>query len=194
MVAIEYSTDEEDNNGAYGDQYHQPGPGTQAAASALLGFGAASGEQQLTPEQKQIINQSKKEIQLRLAGDNTGLSEDEEDEMIDLMSGWKKGEQLARQGQVESPMRKTTTATKRRVTMSHQKQKTVVNNPYLKTFTSTRTTPSSLATIRTRRTTPSSLSILVNGKENSAATVVSKKTVTRRRLQLPTQGLSLIHI
>ena len=60
MVAIEYSTDDEDNNGPYGDQYEQPGAGTQAAASALLDFGAASGEKQLTPEQ--VFRQSQEKL------------------------------------------------------------------------------------------------------------------------------------
>ena len=52
MVSIEYSTDDDDN-GPYGDQYDQPGAGTQDAATALMSFGlgAASGEKQMTPEQ-----------------------------------------------------------------------------------------------------------------------------------------------
>ena len=65
MVRIEDYNDNDD--GPYGDQYDQPGAGTQDAASALLAFGEwRNGEKQLTPEQKQIINQSQKEIQLRL--------------------------------------------------------------------------------------------------------------------------------
>ena len=90
MVSIKYSTDDENNNGPYGDQYDQPGAGTQAAASALLGFGAASGEQQLTPEQIFKQSQEKKQRYFNtLAGDITGLSDEEEDKMIDLMTGWK---------------------------------------------------------------------------------------------------------
>ena len=92
------------------------------------------------------------------------------------MTGWNEGEQQVRQ-QVNSPMRiETTTATSRRVLMSNQKK--VVNNPYKKSFT-------------TRRTTPSSRAIRVDGKENPAATVVSKKTGTRRQLTLPLQGLAM---
>ena len=125
MVSIEYSTDDENNNGPYGDQYGQPGAGTQAAASALLGFGAASGEQQLTSEQ-QVFRQSKEKKQRyfnSLAGDITGMSDDEEEEMINFNEGWYKGAQQARQ-QVKSPMQiETTTATNPcRVTMSNQKK------------------------------------------------------------------------
>ena len=80
-------------------------------------------------------------------------------------------------------MRNTTSETSRRVTISHQKQKKPVANPYLKKFTTNR-----------RNTAPGSLSLLVNGKENSAAnsaaTVVSKKTGSRRRLELPLHGLA----
>ena len=178
MVTIE---ENEDDSSVGSRQFH-PGAGTQDAASALMsfGFGAASGERQLTPQQKQIINQSQKEIQLRLNrnGENQSTSSDEEDEMIDLMSGWNEGEQQARQ-QVNSPMRiKTTTATSRRVTMSTQKR--VVTNPYLKSFTTNR-----------RNTAPGSLAILVDGKENPAATVVSKKTVTRTATT-PNSRISLV--
>ena len=109
MVRIE---EDYNNNGPYGDQYDQPGAGTQAAASALLDFGAASGEQQMTPEQVFRQSQDKKQRYYNyLAGDITGLDDEEEDEMIDLMTGWKEGEQLARQQQVESPMRNTTSET-----------------------------------------------------------------------------------
>ena len=111
MVTIE---ENEDDSSVGSRQFH-PGAGTQDAASALMSFGlgAASGERQLTPQQKQIINQSQKEIQLRLNknGENQSISSDNEDEMIDLMTGWNEGEQQARQ-QVNSPMRiETTTAT-----------------------------------------------------------------------------------
>ena len=58
MVQIEDYNDNDD--GPYGDQYDQPGAGTQAAASVLLGFGAASGEKQLTPEQVFKQSQEKK--------------------------------------------------------------------------------------------------------------------------------------
>ena len=65
MVRIEDYNDNDD--GPYGDQYGQPGAGTQDAASTLLAFGEwRNSERQLTPQQKQIINQSQKEIQLRL--------------------------------------------------------------------------------------------------------------------------------
>ena len=104
MVAIEYSTDDDDNNGPYGDQYDQPGAGTQAAASALLGFGAASGEKQLTPEQLfKHSNEKKQRYFNSLAGDITGLSDEEEGGMLDFNEGWNVGEQRARQEQVKSP-------------------------------------------------------------------------------------------
>ena len=124
MVTIE----ENDDDSSVGSRQFHPGIGTQDAASALMsfGFGAASGEQQLTP--KEIFKQSqekKHRYYNKLAGNITGLSdeEDEEDEMIDLMTGWNAGEELARQQQVKSPMRNTTSETSRRVTISHQKKK-----------------------------------------------------------------------
>ena len=181
MVAIEYSTDDEDNNGPYGDQYEQPGAGTQAAASALLDFGAASGEKQLTPEQLFKQSQEKKHRYFNaLAGNITGMDEEDEDYMYDFNVPWNAGEQQARQEQVTSPMRNTTSETNRRVTISHQKQKNAVINPYKKSFTTNQ-----------RNRTPDSLAIRVNGKENATATVVSKKTGTRRRLTLPTRGLAM---
>ena len=88
MVQIEDYNDNDD--GPYGDQYDQPGAGTQDAASALLAFGELrSSERHLTPEQKQIIKQSKKEIQMRLNknGEYEGASSEEEEAMIDLMIG-----------------------------------------------------------------------------------------------------------
>ena len=122
MVTIEG----DDDNSTVGSRQFQPGIGTQDAASALMsfGFGAASGEQQLTPKEIFKQSQEKKHRYFNaLAGDITGLDDDEEDEMIDLMTGWNEGEQLARQRQVASPMRNTTSETSRRVTISHQKKK-----------------------------------------------------------------------
>ena len=176
MVAIEYSTDDEDNNGPYGDQYEQPGAGTQAAASALLDFGAASGEKQLTPEQLFKQSQEKKHRYFNaLAGNITGMDEEDEDYMYDFNVPWNAGEQQARLEQIKSPMRNTTSETSRRVTISHQKKP--VHNPYLRTFTTNQ-----------RKTRPGSLA--VRDKENSIATVVKKKPPPQQQY-LPQNGLAM---
>ena len=177
MVTIE----ETDDDSTVGSRQFHPGIGTQDAADALMsfGFGAASGEGKMTPEQVFKQTQEKKHRYYnKLAGNITGMSdeEDEEDEMIDLMTGWNAGEQLARQQQVASPMRNTTSETSRRVTLSNQKQKTVVKNPYKKSFTTNRRTKTS--------------SLAIRDKENPIPTVVSKKTASKRRLQLPLHGLA----
>ena len=78
----------------------------------------------MTPEQKQIIQQSQEEIQQRLNknGEYQGLT-DKEEEMIDFNEAWNQGEQQARQQQLASPMHDTRIATSRRVTtISHQKK------------------------------------------------------------------------
>ena len=49
MVEIE---DYDDSDGLYRDQHHQHGTMTQEAASALIGFGAASGERKMMPKKK----------------------------------------------------------------------------------------------------------------------------------------------
>ena len=112
MVTIE----ETDDDSTVGSRQFHPGIGTQDAADALMGFGfgVASGEGKMTPEQVFKQTQEKKHRYYnKLAGNITGMSdeEDEEDEMIDLMTGWNAGEQLARQQQVASPMRNTTSET-----------------------------------------------------------------------------------
>jgi len=113
-------------------------------------------------------------------GEYQGLS-DEEEEMIDFNEAWNEGEQQARQQLVKLPMRiDTTSATSRRVTISHQKPKKVLTtyNSYKKCFTN-------------RRTTPSSRAIRVDDKENPAATVVLKKKRPPWQQYLPQNGLAL---
>ena len=131
MVTIE----DNDDDSSDGHPQFQAGAGTQAAADALIGmgFGAISGERNMTPEQVFKQSQEKKQRYFNsLAGDIQGLSDDEEEEMIDFNIGWNEGEQLARQQQVKSPMQiETTSATNpRRVTLSHQKKGVI--NPYKK--------------------------------------------------------------